>query len=86
MPFHVYILYSSSRDRYYIGHTGDALTERLRKHNTHHKGFTGKIGDWILKYAEQFTNKEEACARERELKLWKSRKRIEALMGLEHPG
>jgi len=24
MPFSVYILYSSTLDRYYIGHTGDA--------------------------------------------------------------
>jgi hypothetical protein len=25
MPFNVYILYSSIRDRYYVGHTGEDL-------------------------------------------------------------
>jgi len=79
--FTTYILYSISRDRYYIGSTGDQLTERIRKHNSHHKGFTGKTGDWQLKYSEAFTSRELAYQREREIKAWKSRKRIESLIG-----
>ncbi len=39
--FWTYILYSTSIDRYYIGYTNN-LDERLKKHNTPHKGFTGK--------------------------------------------
>jgi putative endonuclease len=54
MPFHLYILFSSNRDKYYIGHTGDYLEERLRKHNSNHKGFTGKINDWKIVYTEVF--------------------------------
>ncbi len=42
MPYHLYILFSALRNSYYIGHTGDELNERLRKHNSNHKGFTGK--------------------------------------------
>ncbi len=73
-----YILYSTSIDKYYVGHTSD-LPERLRKHNTNHKGFTGKTSDWKIVYSEQFATKSEAFAREREVKAWKSRKRIIAL-------
>ena len=84
MPFHVYILYSPSRNKYYVGHTGDDLSERLRKHNSNHKGFTGKTGDWTIVYTEAFDTKELAYKREREIKAWKSRKRIAQLTGSEH--
>jgi putative endonuclease len=86
MPFCVYILYSSSRDKYHIGHTADALIERLRKHNSQHNGYTGNTGDWIIAYAEEHLSKEAAYKREREIKAWKNKKRIEKLIGLEHPG
>ena len=59
--------------------------ERIRKHNTNHRGFTGKTGDWILKYHETFETKTAAMKREAEIKAWKSRKLIEQLIGLEHP-
>ena len=75
-----YILYSPSKDRYYVGHTCDTLQERLRKHNSHHKGYTGTASDWKVVWSESFSSKEEAYAREREIKSWKSRKRIEQLV------
>jgi putative endonuclease len=78
--FHVYILYSASLNKYYVGYTHDMLEERLRRHNTNHKGFTGGQGDWELKYSESFTDKSGALKREREIKGWKSRKRIEHLI------
>jgi putative endonuclease len=84
MLFYLYVLYSPERDRYYIGHTGDALDERLRKHNSNHKGYTGKTGDWKIVYLEGFPTKGEAYAREREIKSWKSRKRLETLIGSAH--
>jgi putative endonuclease len=80
-----YILYSSALDRYYIGYTGDDLCERLRRHNTNHKGFTGGIGDWKVVYTELFQRKEDAYKREWEVKKWKSRKMIEKLIGSDHP-
>jgi putative endonuclease len=80
MPFNVYILYSSIRNSYYIGHTGDDLQERLRKHNSDHKGFTGKVGDWIVVYSETYAIKAAAYQREREIQAWKSRKKIERLI------
>jgi putative endonuclease len=85
MKFYVYILYSASRDRYYIGHTGDELEERLRRHNSNHKGYSGKTGDWQIVYKEEHLTKEAAYKREREIKSWKSRKMIERLVGSVHP-
>ena len=88
--FYTYILYSSKLDKYYVGHTGDKLTERLRRHNSNHDGFTGGIGDWTIVYSENFTNKECAYERERIIKGWKSKKMIEKLIkqrstDSEHP-
>ncbi len=77
--FHVYILYSSSRDKYYVGYSGDELQERLRKHNSKHKGFTGSTGDWSIVYSELLIDKVSAINREKEIKSRKSRKYIEHL-------
>ncbi len=77
--YYFYILYSKTRDRFYVGHTGD-LKDRLRKHNTNHKGFTGKTKDWKIMYSEEYTTKSEAYFRERQVKGWKSRKAIEKLI------
>jgi putative endonuclease len=54
--YYFYILFSAVKNSYYIGHTSD-LHERLRKHNSNHKGFTGKIGDWEIVYQESFVDK-----------------------------
>jgi putative endonuclease len=80
MSFHCYILYSSSLDKFYIGHTGDELSERLRRHNSNHKGFTGRNTDWQIVYKEESETKTLAYAREREIKGWKSKERIRKLV------
>ena len=76
----VYILYSATLDRYYIGYTSDLITTRLKKHLANHKGFTGKQTDWIVVYTEEYINKNEAMQRERQIKNWKSRVMIEKLI------
>jgi putative endonuclease len=85
----VYILYSSKRDCFYIGSTSDSVFERLKKHNSNHKGFTGGVGDWVCVYQECFNNKSLALKREKEIKTWKSKIRIQKLImenaGNEHP-
>lgn len=80
MKYHVYILYATDIDSYYIGYTGDDLKERLRKHNTNHKGFTGRSNLWKYVHIELFQTKKEAISRERYIKKQKSRKYIEALI------
>ncbi|MFD1629509.1 GIY-YIG nuclease family protein [Pseudopedobacter beijingensis] len=77
--FTVYVLYSLTANRYYIGVTSD-VAGRLRRHKSNHKGFTGKSSDWQLVYTEIYEEKSEAMKRERELKSWKSRSRLEALI------
>jgi putative endonuclease len=77
--FFVYILYSVSKDKYYVGSSADP-NSRLIKHNTNHKGFTGKTGDWEIKYTEPFNTKDEALKREKQIKNWKSRQMIEKLI------
>ena len=80
MQYHVYILFSILKNKYYIGFTSDELHERLRRHNSNHKGFTGGMGDWALVYSESFTDKIHAMNREKQIKKWKSRKMIEELI------
>jgi len=77
--FFVYILFSPSRNRYYIGYTS-SLNGRLEKHNQKHKGFTGGTDDWILVYFETFESKSEAMVREKKIKSWKSRAMVEELI------
>ena len=77
--YFLYIIYSNSLNKFYIGYSAD-IKERINRHNTYHKGFTGKANDWKLTYSEAYSSKKEAYARERQIKQWKSRKRIEALI------
>jgi len=82
-----YILYSRKADRFYYGHTCGDLTERIRKHNSNHSGYTGKFNDWELVYFEKRENKSEAYARERYFKKLKDKTLINKLIaGSEHPG
>ncbi len=79
MEYYVYILYSEKLNKYYIGYT-KGVAERLIKHNQNRKGFTSRAKDWVVVYQEEYKTKTEAYAREREIKSWKSRKKIVALI------
>jgi len=80
MNYKVYILFSTTKDRYYIGCTADVLDERLRKHNTNHKGFTGSVNDWTVVYCENYDSKTDALKREKTIKNWKSRAMLKKLI------
>jgi len=75
-----YILHSKSLDKFYIGHSCEFLQERLKKHLSDHKGFTAKVKDWIIVYHETFDSKTLAYKREREIKAWKSKLKIQKLI------
>ena len=77
--FTVYIIYSSTIDQYYIGHTIN-LEDRLYRHNNSGSKSTKKAKDWVLKYAEHFESRSKATFREQEIKKKKSRKYIESLI------
>ena len=79
MKYYLYILYSTSLDRFYVGYSSD-VELRIRKHMSKHKGYTSRAKDWKLVYQESYESKSEAYGRERELKSWKSRKKLEELV------
>lgn len=87
MPASVYILYSAKLDKYYTGSTSITFAGRLRRHLSSHKGFTGKASDWKVVFSEIYEDKLSALKREKEIKSWKSRKKIEQLLvkDIEHP-
>jgi len=68
MKYTTYILYSKTLDRYYTGSTSMSIEERLRRHNTNHKGYTGKSSDWELVHKEEFTSIEDSRKKERAIK------------------
>ena len=79
MAFFVYILYSEKLDKYYIGVT-EHVEQKLQKHLCNHRGFTGKAADWSIRLTEFYPDKTAALKREKQLKSWKSRLRIEQLI------
>jgi putative endonuclease len=74
----VYILYSISLDRFYIGYTSD-LASRLAQHTIHiFKGsFTDKANDWEVFFSVECENERQAIAIEKHIKKNKSRKYLE---------
>jgi putative endonuclease len=83
--FCIYILYSQSADRYYIGHTDD-LIRRIEEHNNVIKNsYTSKFRPWILKASFPVSDSRgEARKVEFYLKKLKSRKIIEKLIMNPH--
>ena len=74
--FTVYVLYSASFNKIYIGYTSN-LDDRMLSHNSlSKKGHTLKFRPWSLVYAEEFAVKADAMRREKELKSAKGRKFI----------
>ena len=51
-----------------------------RQHLAQHKGFTSTAKDWKMIHSESFSSKKEAMSREKEIKSWKSKIKIEALV------
>ena len=81
--FTVYILYSEKLDKYYIGSTGD-FEGRLSRHRTANSGFTSRGKPWELVYTEEYLIRREALQREQQLKSWKNRERLEAIIRKNH--
>lgn len=77
--FYTYILYSTSKDRFYIGSTENPL-ERLKKHNYSNKGFTNRASDWKIVYLKEFETKSDSMLFEKKIKNWKSRMMIQKLI------
>ncbi len=85
MSFFTYIIYSDSKNKYYVGYTQDIET-RVCKHNNGATPSTRPGRPWILVYSEEYTEKSAAIRREIEIKKMKSRKYIEQLIGKTQNG
>jgi len=80
--YFVYILYSPTANKYYVGSCQD-IQQRLKDHHNSRSKFTKIVKDWELKYTEKYATRSEAYKREMEIKKKKSRIYIEKLIGLK---
>jgi putative endonuclease len=77
--FYIYILASQKRGTLYIGVTND-LSRRLSEHRHGQPGsFTSRYGVLRLVYFEEFPTAVEAIRREKSLKKWPRRWKIELI-------
>jgi len=81
--FFLYILYSQSKDRFYIGSTGN-LSDRINRHNSGRSKATKAGRPWKLMYVEEFNSRADAMKREFFIKNKKSREFIIKLID-NHP-
>ncbi len=77
--YYIYILYSHTKDRYYVGYTHD-LELRLNRHNDGWSRSTKNGIPWEIVYYEKYDTKSKAMKRENFIKRQKSRKYIEELI------
>jgi predicted GIY-YIG superfamily endonuclease len=84
MDHFVYIIYSRTLNRYYIGHCQN-IEVRIQRHNQGNGARnTKKAKDWELRYTEAFDTRAEANQRELSIKKKKSRKYIEWIIANNH--
>lgn len=68
MSYFVYILHSIKIDWFYTGYTHLMIQERLRRHNSNHKGYTGKTDDWKVSFINKVKTKDDALQLEKNQK------------------
>jgi putative endonuclease len=74
--FHVYVLWSQSTGRTYVGSTQN-IHDRLSRHNSGRSKATGHGAPWKLVHSEEFLTRSEAVLRERYYKTGKGREEIQ---------
>jgi len=82
--FTVYVLYSPTFDKIYIGFTSN-LEQRFLSHNQlAKKGYTVKYRPWVVIHTEEFSSKADAMKREKQLKSNRGREFIWELIGKKY--
>ncbi len=83
MPFdvyhYVYILASKRNGTLYVGYTRNLIKRVYEHKNDIVKGFTNKYQVHILVYFEQFEDKEQALKKEKLLKKWQRKWKLELI-------
>ena len=77
--FAVYILASSRNGTLYIGMTNDLIRRVWEHRSGHMEGFTKKYGVHLLVYYEFHETAESAIVREKQMKEWKRRWKLELI-------
>jgi putative endonuclease len=81
--FFVYVLYSPSANKFYVGYTSN-LESRLLSHNQlGTKDWTKRYRPWNLVYTEPYPSKSSALKREKELKTGVGREFIRKMINKE---
>ena len=62
-----YILYSTTKNKYYVGHTNN-ITRRLTEHNSGQNKSTKLGSPWELVYTKEFDSKSDAYQSEIKIK------------------
>ena len=82
--FYVYILYSTSGDRFYIGQTTN-LEQRVLAHNSSDRAtYTSKFRPWVLLKSFTFPDRCTAMLVEKTVKKKKSRRIIQEIIADIH--
>ncbi len=80
MTYYIYILFSKSSDRFYVGYAKDPWNRLTQHLNNNKDKYTGKANDWKLKAVfEVSENAGDAIKLERFIKKQKSRRLIDLL-------
>jgi len=68
MNYNIYILFSKSLNKFYVGFSSLTVKERLNYHLSNHKGFTSKAKDWEIVWSTLFNDKTKALELEKKIK------------------
>ncbi|MFI5251844.1 MAG: GIY-YIG nuclease family protein [Bacteroidota bacterium] len=82
MGYSVYILYSPTSDKYYVGQSSNP-ERRLDFHNTIEKGFTARYRPRKLVFKKEFSSKTKTSIVEKRIKGWKSKNKNKKLINGE---
>jgi putative endonuclease len=74
----VYILYSSSLEKYYIGQTNN-FESRIHRHNSGHEKFTKSGLPWILIWKNEVSTRSLAMKLEKQIKKRGAKRYLEKL-------
>ena len=67
MEYFTYILWSSSLQKFYVGHT-DNLIRRIQDHIGGKSKWTSQVNDWKLVYSLSFETRKQAIYYEKKIK------------------
>ena len=79
MAFYVYLLASKRNGTLYIGMTDDLVRRMLEHHEGALPGFTKKYGVKLLVWFEEHTSRELAFRRERQMKKWNRKWKLQLI-------